>query len=46
MGTFLVSPRSGQKGTYLRQVRPLLLGNEECPHFPSLLFTVTDTRLC
>jgi hypothetical protein len=33
MGTFPISPRSGQKGTYLRQVRPLLLGNGECPHF-------------
>src|SRR5262245_60405336 len=34
MGTFLVSPLRGQKGTHLLQVRPLLLGNEECPHFP------------
>ena len=33
MGTFLVSR---QKGTYLKQVRPLLpaeRGNEECPHY-------------
>src|SRR5262245_59524532 len=34
MGTFLISPGSGQKGTDLLQVCPLLLGNEECPHFP------------
>ena len=27
---------AGQKGTYLLQVRPLLLGNGECPHFRSL----------
>ena len=33
MGTFLISPLRGQKGTHLQQVRPLLLGNEECPHF-------------
>src|SRR6187397_1877215 len=33
MGTFLISPRSGQKGTHLFEVCPLLLGNEECPHF-------------
>jgi len=31
-------PRSGQKGTYLLQVRPLLLGNEECPHLFSIYF--------
>jgi len=45
MGTFLVSAGE-QKGTYLftltcaparprGEVRPLLLGNEECPHFQS-----------
>ena len=33
MGTFLISPLRGQKGTDLLQVCPLLLGNEECPHF-------------
>jgi hypothetical protein len=33
MGSFLKSRRGRQKGTYLEQVRPLLLGNEECPHF-------------
>ena len=32
MGTFLTSPQSGQKGTCLPKARPLLLGNEECPH--------------
>src|SRR4029078_6109427 len=35
MGTFLISPLRGQKGTDLLQVCPLLLGNEECPHFSS-----------
>src|SRR3954471_14277655 len=35
MGTFLISPLRGQKGTDLQQVCPLLLGNEECPHFSS-----------
>src|SRR6186713_3051330 len=33
MGTFLISPLRGQKGTDVLQVCPLLLGNEECPHF-------------
>jgi hypothetical protein len=33
MGTFLICPLRGQKGTNLLQVRPLLLANEECPHF-------------
>src|SRR6187401_142790 len=33
MGTFLISPLRGQKGTDLLQVSLLLLGNEECPHF-------------
>src|SRR6186713_1708029 len=33
MGTFLIFPLRGQKGTDLLQVCPLLLGNEECPHF-------------
>src|SRR6185503_4239827 len=33
MGTFLISPLRGQKGTDLLQVCPLLLGNEECPHY-------------
>ena len=33
MGTFLICPLRGQKGTYLPQVRPLLLANQECPHF-------------
>ena len=34
MGTFLICAREArQKGTYLLQVRPLLLANEECPHF-------------
>jgi hypothetical protein len=33
MGTFLICPQGGQKGTYLQQVRPLLLANQECPHF-------------
>ena len=31
--TFLISPLRGQKWTDLLQVCPLLLGNEECPHF-------------
>ncbi len=37
MGTFLVSGYAAggaQKGMYLFEVCPLLLGNEECPHFP------------
>jgi len=43
MGTFLVSDvaisvpdtPNMQKGTHLFEVRPLLLGNEECPRFLS-----------
>jgi hypothetical protein len=35
MGTFSVSPQRGKKGTYLSEVRPLFLGNGECPHFLS-----------
>ena len=45
MGTFLISRRCRQKGTYLFEVRPLLLGNEECPHFPHKCRSVEGTRV-
>ena len=45
MGTFLISPLRGQKGTDLLQVCPLLLGNEECPHFfPEARATLREQR--
>src|SRR5690349_18832194 len=31
-GTFQICPLRGQTGTYLPQVRPRLLANQECPH--------------
>src|SRR5688500_16175315 len=37
MGTFIVSPLRGQKGARLLQASPLLLGSEECPHFPAVV---------